>query len=151
MSGQAIDATVGALAPALDVGRLFRGVLPGAPYALRCIICYRGHHYCALALSEELQRWLLFDDARVRPLALQVMVRVSPTLTALGRAPLSRRALCCAGAQGCRALTAFGGLAGAAAARLSPPAAAPGRARAGHRVLLRVACRSPLCVARARA
>ncbi len=151
MSGQAIDATVGALAPALDVGRLFRGVLPGAPYALRCIICYRGHHYCALALSEELQRWLLFDDARVRPLALQVMVRVSPTLTALGRAPLSRRALCCAGAQGCRALIAFGGLAGAAAARLSPPAAAPGRARAGHRVLLRVACRSPLCVARARA
>ena len=67
MSQQAIDATVGALATSLDVGRLFRGVAPGAPHGLRCIICYRGHHYCALALSEELQRWLLFNDANVRP------------------------------------------------------------------------------------
>ncbi|KAK9841748.1 hypothetical protein WJX81_000543 [Elliptochloris bilobata] len=66
VSQQAIDTTVGALAPALDVGRLFRGVPPLLPHALRCIICYRGHHYCALALSEELQRWLLFNDANVR-------------------------------------------------------------------------------------
>jgi hypothetical protein len=66
VSVQAIDATVGALAPALDVGRVFTGVALGVPHALRCIICYRGHHYCALALSEELQRWLLFDDAHVR-------------------------------------------------------------------------------------
>ncbi len=66
MSLQAIEATVGALAPVLDVGRVFQGVAPGVPHTLRCIICYRGHHYCALALSEELQRWLLFDDAHVR-------------------------------------------------------------------------------------
>ena len=72
VSQQAIDATVGALAPSVDVGRLFRGVAPGGPHALRCIICYRGHHYCALVLSEELQRWLLFNDANVRSRGLVV-------------------------------------------------------------------------------
>jgi len=129
VSAQAIDATVGALAPALDVGRLFRGVPPGAPHALRCIICYRGHHYCALALSEELQRWLLFDDARVRPPPPAVL-RCPAVLLAVPAA------------QGCRASSAFvPGRRGGRASRLT---CCGTRARpSSHHTLLRATCRGP--------
>jgi ubiquitin C-terminal hydrolase len=38
----------------------------GAHYSLRSVICYFGHHYQAFVLSEELQQWLLFDDAVIK-------------------------------------------------------------------------------------
>ena len=29
-------------------------------------MCYAGHHYQSYALSEELDRWLLFDDTTIK-------------------------------------------------------------------------------------
>lgn len=62
---EAINATIEALAPEVDPARVFKSAPPGAPYRLRAVVCYFGHHYKAYALSEELEEWLLFDDTTI--------------------------------------------------------------------------------------
>ena len=60
-----INATIAALAPTIDPAGIFRSAPAGPPYALRCVVCYFGHHYKAYVLSEELDEWLLFDDTTI--------------------------------------------------------------------------------------
>ena len=68
MAAEAITATVDALQDKVDLGSIFKGVLPhsNARYTLKSIICYFGHHYQAYAFSEELEQWLLFDDTNIQ-------------------------------------------------------------------------------------
>lgn len=73
-SMDAIKGTLAALGPQLEVPLVVgvpstpaaAAVWPvgqGSVFSLRSVICYVGHHYVAFALSEELNMWLLFDDA----------------------------------------------------------------------------------------
>ncbi|BDA41097.1 probable inactive ubiquitin carboxyl-terminal hydrolase 54 at C-terminar half [Coccomyxa sp. Obi] len=65
-SRDAIFSVVDSLAVTLDVGGVFKGVPAGPSYVLRTVVCYFGHHYQAYALSEELNKWLLFDDTNIK-------------------------------------------------------------------------------------
>eukprot|EP00775_Hariotina_reticulata_P013475 gene13475-13601_t len=57
-----IKGTVTALGASVELSQVFGGPAAGAPYHLRSVVCYFGHHYQTFVLSEELQQWLLFDD-----------------------------------------------------------------------------------------
>ena len=61
----AISGTMRAISTSLDASRVFACRAAGRGYALKCIVCYVRSHYQAFAFSQELGRWLLFDDADV--------------------------------------------------------------------------------------
>lgn len=60
-----LEATFSALRTDLDASKLFAGQDDALPYRLRCVVCYSSAHYCVFALSEEVGRWLLLNDAEV--------------------------------------------------------------------------------------
>ncbi|WIA33520.1 hypothetical protein OEZ86_006645 [Tetradesmus obliquus] len=82
-----IRGAVQSLGPVLELSRAFGGLPAGAPYQLRSVICYFGHHYQAFVLSEELGAWLLFDDHVIQTVgdwqqvqAAMVANRLQPSL-----------------------------------------------------------------------
>ena len=68
---ESIKGTVEALGFEIDLSGVFgtnaaNPPAAAAPYKLRCVVCYFGHHYLVFAANDELGgTWLSYDDEEV--------------------------------------------------------------------------------------
>lgn len=69
-----ISATLSALTTEIDIGVLYQCLGPGNRYSLISAVCYYGQHYYCFAYNHEHDRWIMFDDERVKVIGFWVDV-----------------------------------------------------------------------------